>query len=196
MIKVKEITATLIPIIIGGLIALVIKTFLVTAISVDGSSMAPNLYANETVVLLRHARVKRNQIVVFKAAGVDKNNHYLKPNTLYIKRVIGMPGDRIRYSKQGNLYINGKYQAQSYISPLQRKLGTTLLNPGVRPAKGIRLGSNRTFKVPAKTYFVLGDNRTISNDSRYYGFVPAEKIQGVAKAFPWSRNHQLVNSYK
>ena len=48
MIKVKEITATLIPIIIGGLIALVIKTFLVTAISVDGSSMAPNLYANET----------------------------------------------------------------------------------------------------------------------------------------------------
>ena len=107
MIKVKEIVATLIPIIIGGLIALVIKTFLVTAIIVDGSSMAPNLYANETVVLLRHAQVKRNQIVVFKAAGVDKNNHYLKPNTLYIKRVIGMPGDRIRYSKQGNLYING-----------------------------------------------------------------------------------------
>ena len=65
MIKVKEIVATLIPIIIGGLIALVIKTFLVTAISVDGSSMAPNLYANETVVLLRHAQVKRNQIVVF-----------------------------------------------------------------------------------------------------------------------------------
>jgi len=196
MFKVKSIVESIIPVIIGGLIALVIKSLLITTISVDGSSMAPNLYANETVILLRHAKIRRNQVIVFKAAGVDKKNPYVKKNTLYIKRVIGLPGDKIRYTNSGRLYINGKYQSQDYISPLQRKLGTTVLNPGVKPAKGIRLGANKTFVVPRQRYFVLGDNRTVSNDSRYYGYVPAKKVQGVAKALFWARNHRLINNYE
>ena len=56
-------------------------------------------------------------------------------------------------------------------------------------------GTGKTFTVPKNCYFVLGDNRADSNDSRYYGFVPKDKIVGIAKAPFWNSKHKLINDY-
>lgn len=184
----------LIPIIIGILLVVIIEHFFFVIVRVDGTSMYPNLQNNERVMLLKQAKIKRNSVVVFNAQGVDKNNPTVTKSTKYIKRVIGLPGDKIRYTKSGKLYVNGKYQSQTYITKSQRTSGTLTLQ--LQEAKGVSIGTGKTFTVPKGKYFVLGDNRKASNDSRYYGFVPKNKINGVAKAFFWNKYHQLINSYK
>ncbi|WP_083489094.1 signal peptidase I [Liquorilactobacillus uvarum] len=63
-----------------------------------------------------------------------------------------------------------------------------------RESTGVKIFENITFTVPKTKYFVLGDNRNISNDSRYYGFIPQKKIIGVVKVPFWVANHKLINS--
>lgn len=182
------------PIVTGLAIAAFIITFVFRFVKVDGTSMYPNLQNNEHVLVWKLGKVHEDSVVVFDAYGVDKNNPNVQKNTKYVKRVIGMPGDTIEYKNNGDLYVNGKYQPQGYISKEERTTGTlTLLLP---EAKGVTLGTGRTFKVPKDSYFVLGDNRSDSNDSRYYGFVPKDKVIGVAKAPFWNKNSKLINDYE
>lgn len=186
----KDIVA---PILTGLAIAAVIVTFVFQITKVDGTSMYPNLQNNEHVIVWKPGKVRENAVIVFDAYGVDKNNPSVHKNTKYVKRVIGMPGDRIEYKNNGDLYVNGKYQSQSYITKQQRTTGTlTLLLP---EAEGVTLGTGKTFTVPKNCYFVLGDNRADSNDSRYYGFVPKNKVVGVAKAPFWNSKYKLINDY-
>lgn len=179
------------PIIIGLLLAYLLNTFVLSLVKVDGLSMYPNLQNNERVVMLRQSAIKRNSVVVFSAEGVDDKSG-VTSSTRYVKRVIGLPGDTIEYRDNGKLYINGKYSPQNYITKEQQKEGT--LSPNDLP-KEIKLGTNKKFTVPKGQYFALGDNREISNDSRYYGFVPRSKILGVVKVPFWDENHELINSY-
>lgn len=183
----------IVPILTGLVIAWIIITFVFQIVKVDGTSMYPNLQNGEHVMVWKLDKIKEESVIVFHAYGVDKNNPSVTKNTKYIKRVIGMPGDRIEYKNNGDLYVNGKYVSQNYITREQRTTGT--LNLLLPPAKGVTLGTGKTFTVPKGCYFVLGDNRKVSNDSRYYGFVPKDKIVGVAKAPIWDKNHQLINSY-
>ena len=166
-----------------------VKMFVVDLVKVDGSSMYPNLENGERVALLHLAKVKRNDVIVFNAKGVDPEATAKK--TLYVKRVLALPGDQVKYTADGSLYINGKLQNQEYITLDQQQQGTTK-NLSDETWK-IALGSDKTFTVPQGQYFVLGDNRADSRDSRYYGFVPQAKVEGVVYAFPWSTNHQLIN---
>lgn len=188
----KNIMSWVWPIVVGLLIAKLITMFVLSIVRVDGLSMYPNLQNNERVIMLKMAKIKRNSVVVFNAQGVD-NRSGVTSNTKYVKRVIGLPGDKIEYKDNGKLYVNGKYQSQSYITEEQRKEGT--LNLVKSPAKGVTLGTGKTFTVPKDKYFVLGDNRENSNDSRYYGFVPRSKILGVVKVPFWKSGHELINSY-
>lgn len=175
--------------ILEGLVLFLIINFFVSIVRVSGTSMYPTLKNNEFVITAKRIPIHRNDVIVFNAYGVDKNNPNVHKNTKYTKRIIGEPGDKIRYTNDGKLYINGKYTSQSYISNLQRTSGTlTLLLP---EAKGVKIGTDKTFTVPKNHYFVLGDNRKVSNDSRYYGFVPKDKVLGRVYTFPWQEKIKM-----
>ncbi|MFT9097952.1 signal peptidase I [Liquorilactobacillus sp.] len=191
----KNIMSWVWPILIGLLLAFFVKTFLFSPANVVGNSMAPNLQAGERVVMLKAAKIRRNSIIIFNAYGVDTQEPNVTPKTKYIKRIIGLPGDKIEYQNNGKLYVNNKLVSQSYITKKQQSSGTLTLSTALSPASGVTLGTNKSFTVPKGKYFVLGDNRKISNDSRYYGFVPKAKILGVVKAFIWNKHHKLINSF-
>ncbi|MEY8662736.1 signal peptidase I [Ligilactobacillus faecis] len=189
----KNIMSWVWPVVIGLILAKLLTTFVISVVKVDGLSMYPNLQNNERVVMLKMPAIRRDAVVVFNAEGVDTDNPNVTSKTKYVKRVIGLPGDKIEYKNNGDLYINGKYRSQSYITKEQRTTGT--LDLVKQAAKGVTLGTGKTFTVPKDSYFVLGDNRENSNDSRYYGFVPKDKILGTVKAPFWDSGHELINSF-
>lgn len=178
----RETLSWVIPIVIGLIIALLIKQFFFQVVRVDGPSMQPNLQNNERVFCLKQAKIHRGSVVVFDANGVDPQ---VSTKTDYVKRVIGVPGDTVE-SKNGNIYVNGKKINQSYISKSQRDSGTgnwTLKSISVQNSW---LKNSGATKVPKGEYFVLGDHRSVSNDGRYWGFVPKSKIDGVVKVPSWA----------
>ncbi|WP_367599898.1 signal peptidase I [Pediococcus pentosaceus] len=174
----------ILPIVIGLLVALLVKTFLFQFVKVDGSSMQPNLQDSERVLVWKPMEVKRMSVIVFDAHGEDPA---ATEPVDYVKRVIGVPGDTISY-KDGKLYVNDKLVPQKFIDEEQRTTGTgnwTLASIANKYgwAKGPK-------KVPKDSYFVLGDHRSVSNDSRYWGFVKKSKVMGVVKVPFWSKNDQ------
>ncbi|USS90456.1 signal peptidase I [Fructilactobacillus carniphilus] len=200
MKTVKGILSWIIPIVLGLLIALVIKQTLFTVAKVSGPSMDPNLHDRQTIMVWRQAKLKRGSVIVFNATGVDPtaaaNDGVIKrvlgsAGTDYVKRVIAVPGDTVAF-KNKKLYVNDQEVKQPYISKEQQSQGTEYANqagnwdlhslstqaPNWMKDKG-------AMKVPAGKYFVLGDNRKVSNDSRYWGFVPKDKVIGVVQTLPF-----------
>ena len=126
-----------------------IRTFIVTPVKVDGTSMVPTLTNNEILLLNKIDKsYNRFDVIVFKYN-----------NTKLVKRIIGIPGDTIEY-KDNKLYINGKYIKENF------KHKDT---------------SDFTYStvIPENSYYVLGDNRVNSLDSRIIGLVEKEKIEGT-----------------
>jgi len=136
--------------------------------------------------LLPYQDVRRGDIVVFRFPLQMQEN--------YVKRVIGMPGDRIRIENK-QLFLNGKAVAEPY----KQHVSETILPyrdqfPGVPFGPVSEEGrlmieqhtANGALIVPAGRYFVLGDNRDDSWDSRYWGFVPRENIVGKPWIIYWS----------
>lgn len=180
----RQIMSWIVPIVIGLVLALVIKQFVFQPVRVDGPSMQPNLVNNERVLCLKQSKIHRGSVIVFNANGVDPQ---VSVKTDYVKRVIGVPGDTVQ-SKNGNIYVNGKKTNQDYISMDQRKAGTGNWTLKTISKRNNWLKDSGATKVPDGEYFVLGDNRTVSNDGRYWGFVPKDKIDGVVKVGFWSGN--------
>lgn len=159
--------------------------FVVKPIQVSGPSMNPNLHDKEKVWAFKSSQIKRGSVIVFFAKGTDPEQ---KDNLVYVKRVIGLPGDKVE-SKNGKLFVNDKLVNQSYISPDQRDAGTGNWSSfselsSKKDATWKANDKKNLDHVPQKSYFVLGDNRKVSNDSRYFGYVPEGKIIGVVKS-PW-----------
>ena len=186
----KELMSWIVPIAIGLLLALLIKQFAFQFVRVDGPSMQPNLQNNERVVCLKQAKIHRGSVVVFDANGVDPQ---VSVKTEYVKRVIGLPGDTVE-AKNGNLYVNGKKVDQSYISKSERSSGTGTWTLHSISQENSWVLHNGAYKVPKGEYFVLGDHRSVSNDSRYCGFVPKSKIVGVVKVGFWNRTQPAKNN--
>ena len=186
----KELMSWIVPIAIGLLLALLIKQFAFQFVRVDGPSMQPNLQNNERVVCLKQAKIHRGSVVVFDANGVDPQ---VSVKTEYVKRVIGLPGDTVE-AKNGNLYVNGKKVDQSYISKSERSSGTGTWTLHSISQDQSWVLHNGAYKVPKGEYFVLGDHRSVSNDSRYWGFVPKSKIVGVVKVGFWNRTQPAKNN--
>ena len=152
MNKIKEI----IPYLVIIIVVVLIRTFVITPIRVDGLSMYSTLNDGDILLLEKYDKAfKRFDIVVF-TNGEDR----------LIKRVIGLPGDKIEY-KNNKLYINGKYQKEIFLTNNQKTYDFTLKDIGYK-------------KIPKGYYFVLGDNRTNSTDSRILGLIKKDKIQGKA----------------
>ncbi|WP_461240066.1 signal peptidase I [Paucilactobacillus sp. N302-9] len=187
----KEIMSWIVPIALGLLVALLVKTFVFQLVRVDGPSMQPNLENNERVFVYKQSTIHRGSVVVFDAFGVDPGATQKK--TDYVKRVIALPGDTVS-SKNGNLYVNGKKVKQNYISGTERSTGTgnwTMQSVSLQNQWQKNAGAK---KVPSGEYFVLGDHRSVSNDGRYWGFVPKKKILGVVKVPFWNRDKTKRNN--
>lgn len=193
-----------IPIIVGLGIALLIRQFWFTMVRVDGTSMQPNLQDSERVVAFKTSPVKAGSVVVFNAYGVDPNQTDKK--AVYVKRVIGMPGDSVRYTDSGQLYVNNKLVKQTYLkNKYQRTTGTFMPNKHSKVAGWTLTSlshnqgwqkSLKTNKVPKGYYFVMGDHRSVSNDGRYWGLVPKDEMIGVVKAWPWQARKEFINGYE
>lgn len=133
--------------------------------------MYPNFHNNEYLLTnklsYRLGKPGRGDVVVFKA---PKNQEYD-----YIKRIIGLPGEEIEI-RSGKLYINDKLLDESYLPSEYRTSGGSFWREGLETP------------VPEGQYFVLGDNRSHSSDSREWGTVPLENIIGKAWLRYWPFN--------
>ncbi|EHO53463.1 signal peptidase I [Lentilactobacillus kisonensis] len=180
---IREIASWVVPILVGLAIAFIVEKFVFTMARVDGPSMEPNLINNERLIVWKQAKIKHLSVIVFDAHGEDPTA--TKPKTDYVKRVIGLPGDTVS-SKDGNIYVNGKVVPQNFISMNERTAGTG--NWDIKSLSKSWPKNTHATKVPKGEYFVLGDHRSVSNDGRYWGFVPKKKIIGVAKTYFWETN--------
>lgn len=167
-------------------------------LKIDGNSMTPNIKNGQLVMTSKLIGSKqtdyhRGDIITFNAYGVDPR---AKRNQKYIKRIIAVPGDTVSFNgktvlindKPENEVIKDKFRTD------QDKSGVVSLTDGdVTDKWTLKSLSERTFpngsfywngnsigktKVPQGCYFVLGDHRKVSNDSREFGFVPANHIIG------------------
>ena len=156
---------------------------------VAGNSMQPNLKNGDRLVVVTHTSIKGNAIVTLKSP--------IQADEQYIKRVIGLPGDTVSV-KNDQLYINGKRTAQPYLktSFIEKSLRLSEVQSGAvtggqhfTPNFSLAtLKATQTARVPKGSYFVLGDNRPVSYDSRKFGFVKRSDIYGVVKWRYWPLN--------
>jgi signal peptidase I len=133
--------------------------YMVCTVVIRGRSMIPTLRDGDQYLLNRIAYLfrepRRGDLVVIHDPG---------HKDMAIKRIVGLPGDRVEI-KEGVLYINQKPLNEAYLAPHTKTL------PGDATQHSVQLGS--------KQYFVMGDNRSESEDSRYYGPIHHDKIVGV-----------------
>lgn len=181
----KWIKDIILPIVIGLVIAVVVTQFVVDKVKVDGTSMEPNLTDGELMLNYRVLPLKRGEVVVFNAYKLADD---AAKNTQYVKRVIAVPGDTVS-SNNGVLKVNGKVVNQGYL-PVETRWSTgnwTSLR-ALSIAKHWSVQSGNV--VPKNHYFVMGDNRSVSYDSRYWGYVPKDKIKGVVKVLWGNGDHK------
>lgn len=145
-----------------ALIVLVSREFLFEPVSVHGHSMMPTFEEDDKVLLAKVSGIDNFDLIVFKAAD-DKN---------LIKRVIGLSGDRIEM-RNDQLYLNGAAVEEPYLEE-NREWAELHGFPQLT-------GDFGEFLVPTGYYFVLGDNRLNSVDSRIIGFISEEAVIGEAK---------------
>jgi len=147
-----------------------IITFLYQPVRVEGTSMQPQLRDQDRLFInkfvYRFEKISRGDIVVF---------HYPRdPEKSYIKRVIALPGDTIRID-DGRVYVNGQRVEESYV-----------------PKRFRDVRSMAAMVVPPDQYFVMGDHRSISSDSRDFGPVTRKLIYGKAAFIYWPADNMGV----
>lgn len=132
-------------------------------------AMSPALPRGARIVVKTGtATPKRGDVVIFRAPeGTDPSVDEL------VKRVVGLPGERLT-ERDGKLYVNGEPLDESYLPP-----------GSVTDCANFRSGCFPTGPIPENEYFMLGDNRPSSKDSRFYGTVPRDDITGVALRIIW-----------
>lgn len=151
---------------IGGafLFYLIITTFVASPFKVSGKSMDYTYENNDRVFITKVSTYERGDVVVFKVN--DKEN--------YIKRVIGVPGDTVEMIDD-ILYVNGKKIDEPYLEKKKQELTESNLTEDFNIKT---LESTKSAKVPEDTFFVMGDNRQNSMDSRELGFITKNAIIG------------------
>jgi signal peptidase I len=150
------------------LIAVVLIVFIYQPVKVEGTSMTPTLTDQERIFINKFTYrfgfgdIERGDTVVFW--------YPQDPSKSYIKRVIGIPGDHVRVTS-GDVWVNGKRLLEAYVPEENRDMASW------------REGQDQM--VPRSSYFVLGDHRNSSSDSRMWGWVPRENIYGKAVFVYW-----------
>jgi signal peptidase I len=149
--------------VISVAVAIFIIVFLYQPVKVEGTSMLPGLEDQERIFInkfvYRWEPISRGDIVVFRYPRDTSKS--------YIKRVIGVPGDHIRM-EDGQVFVNNRRLSESYIPP-----------------EYFDHRSFSEFTIPRDSYFLLGDHRSMSNDSREFGPVERQYIYGKAVFVYW-----------
>ncbi len=175
-------------------IVLVLRSFLVEPFQIPSGSMLPTLEVGDFILvnkfeyglrlpvlgtkIVELSDPQRGDVMVFKYPEDGKTN--------YIKRVVGVPGDLIKYENK-ELTINGEKISEKMIANLQKnqlfeeQLGD-VKHQIFKTSRYPNLGAEGLWKIPDGHYFMMGDNRDNSNDSRFWGLVPDELIVGKAFA--------------
>ncbi len=173
-------------IIIAVLLALFIRGFVVQAFKIPSGSMKPTLLIGDHILVnkfiygiklpiwnkevLRIGEPKRGDIIVFR--------YPLDASKDFIKRVIGIPGDTVRVENK-KVFVNDKLQDEPYVQHVSAEILPAQVSP--RDNMG-------PIQVPANSYFVMGDNRDESYDSRFWKFVDITAVKGKAFIIYWSWN--------
>ena len=148
---------------ISILISLFIILFVYQPVKVEGGSMEPGLEDQERIFINKLAyrleAIERGDVIVFRYPRDTRKN--------FIKRVIGLPGDRVRVG-DGHVYLNGHLLPEHYV-----------------PEEYLDSGSSPEIRVPADSYFLLVDHRSMSKDSREFGPVSRSYIYGKAVFGYW-----------
>lgn len=175
------------------IVALFLMTFTVQPIRIPSASMEPTLLVGDFLLLDRQAVTPDDEILM-PPSGIDRGDVVVfhdpidDPGVHLVKRVIGVPGDRVRMAR-GHVYINGRPLAESYAVYRQSQPDSYRDDFPDLAAMDERVDSGWWIKmrhlvqdgeltVPPGNYFVLGDNRNDSDDSRYWGFVPRRYMVG------------------
>lgn len=189
-------------------IVLVLRSFLLEPFQIPSGSMKPTLEVGDFILVNKFAYGIRLPVIDTKIVEVGNPQrgdvmvfrYPSNPNINYIKRVVGLPGDRITYTADKRLLVNDKPVAESFLGEEPGSLGSTLLYQEklgeiehmIRKQLRRNIQPGRQWVVPQEHYFMLGDNRDDSNDSRYWhdtaiprdmwGMVPDRNIVGKAFA--------------
>lgn len=202
-----DLARSLFPVILA---VLVIRSFLVEPFRIPSGSMLPTLLVGDFILVNKFAYglrlpVLHSEILALgspQRGDVAVFRYPKDPSQDYIKRVVGLPGDQIRYVGK-KLYVNGELMPQEIIGryPVEgavealeafEDLGTVehliLMHPDA-PGRGF------SYTVPQDAYFVMGDNRDRSSDSRFWGAVPGDHLVGEAFLIwmSWNAEHTTVN---
>jgi len=152
-------------VVFAAITAVLIVVFVVQPVKVEGTSMLPRLENDERIFVNKMVYsfhpIKRDDIVVFWFPD--------DPSKSFIKRVIGLPGEVVRIDHKGQLYVNGQPVDEPYLSPDRTRYPRAMPDTVIKP----------------HYYFVMGDNRDASNDSRSWGLVPEKYIYGKAMFRYW-----------
>ncbi len=180
------------------LLVFVIRTFLIEPFKIPSGSMMPTLIAGDFIAVNKFVYGLRLPVfnkLIYKIGSPQRGDvfvfHYPKdPSIDYIKRVIGVPGDTIRYESK-KLFINNQELSQSYLGEYEYQLNADL---SLKAKEFLETNNNLShsilihdipsetieFTVPEGHYFAMGDNRDNSSDSRVWGFVPDHLLVGKA----------------
>ena len=177
-------------IVIAVILALFIRTFIVQAFKIPTGSMENNLLVGDHLLvnkfvlgptaspvehaLLPFASIHRGDVVVFK--------YPEEPDRDFIKRVIGLPGETLEL-REKRVYIDGQALDEPYVHFLLPPSPHAELSEATGFDVRERYGP---VTVPADQFFVMGDNRDNSQDSRYWGFLPRDNVKGRALLIYWS----------
>ena len=188
------------------LVVLVVRGFIVEPFKIPSGSMLPTLDVGDYILVNKFAYGLRSPIGYYKLIdlGTPKRGDVIvfrypeDPSIDYIKRVIGVPGDKIVYRNK-QLWINDQKinLKDLYPSPdderfeeLEETLGK--VTHLIQLSKDYNyLAQPQEYRVPPGHYFAMGDNRDNSKDSRFWGFVPDENLKGRAFFIWWSWDHGL-----
>jgi signal peptidase I len=197
------------------LIVLVLRSFVVEPFRIPSGSMYPTLHIGDFILvnkfsygvklpvvytkIVQTGTPERGDVVVFR--------YPAEPDKDYIKRVIGLPGDRISYVNK-TLMVNGELVKQQAIGRYETEGSGAVLNGTLELSENLLGVENRILidkdrpatdlieaVVPEGHYFMMGDNRDHSYDSRYWGFVPEENLKGRA-FFIWMHFDSGVNTHR
>ncbi|HET9492431.1 MAG TPA: signal peptidase I [Methylomirabilota bacterium] len=180
-------------IVIAIVLALIIRTLVVQAFTIPSGSMMDTLLVGDYILVNKFLygpelpftdihmpglrEPQRGDIIVFKYPQDEKRD--------FIKRIVGVPGDQI-VIRGHDVHVNGQRLREPYVKHTAPNSGHTGTG---QTYCGYAYGCEPT-AVPPDSYFVMGDNRDNSQDSRYWGFVRREKIKGKAFLIYWSWNSE------
>jgi signal peptidase I len=176
-------------VVVAVLVALAVQAWLLKPYRIPSGSMLDTLRPGDRVLVNRvvyHLREpERGDVIVFQ--------YPEDPEVVFIKRVVGVPGDVLEV-RDGRLYVNGGKVAEPYVHRTGGRIDPTVAQATVAGSTMHDPWSlAEPYRIPEGSYFVMGDNRTDSDDSRDWGTVPRTAIvgEGLATYWPFSRLRTL-----